>query len=100
VIGIVDRLESRGLVKRDRDLRDRRLIHISLTEAGRVLAGNAPSPLQDTLTDALEKLPESEVAVIAESLERIVGLMKVRHVEAVPILETGSFQNSTDEAPV
>lgn len=99
VIGIVDRLESRGLVERNRDQHDRRLIHISLTEQGRVLAGNAPSPLQDTLTDAMGQLPESELEIIAESLERIVELMEVRHVDAAPILETASLPNPTDEAP-
>lgn len=89
VIGILDRLETKGLIRRHRDLKDRRLVHVSLTEKGKVLASNAPSPLQDTLADAMGKLPETELVVIAESLERIVGLMQMQHVDAAPILETG-----------
>jgi hypothetical protein len=35
------------------------------------------------------ELPETELVMIAESLERIVGLMQMQHVDAAPILETG-----------
>ena len=89
VIGILDRLEAKGLVRRDRDLKDRRLVQVSLTEQGKVLARNAPSPLQDTLAEAMGKLPETELVMIAESLERIVALMQMQHVDAAPILDTG-----------
>lgn len=89
VIGILDRLETKGFIRRDRDPKDRRLVQVSLTELGEVLARNAPSPLQDTLVEAMGKLPETELATIAESLERIVGFMQIQHVEAAPILETG-----------
>ena len=89
VIGILDRLETKGVIRRNRDPKDRRLVQVSLTELGEVLARNAPSPLQDTLAEAMGKLPETELATIAESLERIVGLMQIQHVEAAPILETG-----------
>lgn len=90
VIGILDRLETKGLIRRDRDLKDRRLVQVSLTEQGKVLAGNTPSPLQDTLVKAMGKLPETELVMIAETLERIVALMQMQHVDAAPILETGS----------
>ncbi|MFC1783906.1 MarR family winged helix-turn-helix transcriptional regulator [Planctomycetota bacterium] len=89
VIGILDRLETKGFIRRERDPRDRRLVQVSLTEQGKVLASNAPSPLQGTLAEAMDKLPETELLLIAESLERIVGLMQVQHVDAAPILETG-----------
>ena len=89
VIGILDRLETKGFIRRERDPRDRRLVQVSLTEQGKVLASNAPSPLQDTLSEAMGKLPETELLLIAESLERIVGLMQMQHVDAAPILETG-----------
>ena len=89
VIGILDRLETKGLIRRARDPRDRRLVQVSLTELGKVLAKSAPSPLQDTLAEAMGKLPETELVTIAEALERIVRLMQIQHVEAAPILETG-----------
>jgi len=91
VIGILDRLETKGLIRRDRDLKDRRLVQVSLTERGKVLARNAPSPLQGALVEAMGKLPETELVVIAESLERIIELMQIQHVDAAPILESGQI---------
>jgi DNA-binding MarR family transcriptional regulator len=88
VIGILDRLEAKGLIRRDRDLKDRRLVHVSLTEQGKALARNAPSPLQDAFAGAMRKLPETELVMIAESLERIVGLMQLQHMDTAPILES------------
>lgn len=89
VVGILDRLESKGLIRRNRDLKDRRLVWISLTEQGKVLVSNAPSPLQDSLAEAIRKLPEAELVMIVESLERIVRLMQMHESAATPILEMG-----------
>lgn len=89
VVGILDRLEEKGLVRRDRDREDRRVVTVTATEAGRRLANEAPSPLQKTLADSLNALPELEQATIALSLERIVALMEVQHLDSSPILETG-----------
>jgi len=98
VLGIVDRLEVKGLVRRERDLKDRRLVQISLTGPGRDLIANAPSPLQDTLAHAMSELPADQQATIAQSLERIVELMEVRDLDAAPILETGPITQSQDSA--
>jgi len=78
IVGILDRLEAKGLVKRQRDGNDRRVMTVSITETGRRLAQSAPSPLQDTLTEALRGLPGDEQIRIAESLERVVGLMETQ----------------------
>jgi DNA-binding MarR family transcriptional regulator len=98
VIGILDRLEAKGLVRRERDQKDRRLVQVSLTEQGKALVVSAPSPLQDTLAEAMNKLPEAELATIADSLDQLVELMEVRHIDAAPILETGPIGPTTGEA--
>ena len=82
IVGILDRLEAKGLVRRERDGNDRRVVYVSLTEEGSRLARSAPSPLQDTLTEALRGLPGEEQIKIAESLERVVTLMGVQRVDA------------------
>lgn len=89
LVGIVDRLEHKGLVVRTRSATDRRQVMISATEEGKILATASPSPLQDRLAKALEGLPEIERASITLSLERIVDLMEIRQVDAAPILDTG-----------
>lgn len=96
VLGIVDRLSAKGFVQRARDTRDRRLVRISLTDAGRALTIDAPSPLQETLATAMSGLPEEQQETIARSLERIVELMEVRHIDAAPILETGPIPKPQD----
>jgi DNA-binding MarR family transcriptional regulator len=93
VVGILDRLEDKGLVRRERGREDRRIVFVSATEAGVALAESTPSPLQKKMADALNELPELEQATITLSLERIVRLMESDGVtpvneEAVsPILE-------------
>lgn len=89
LVGIVDRLEQKGLVRRDRSTKDRRQVLISATEEGAIVAKQSPSPLQDRLVAALEDLPEIERAAITLSLERIVDLMEIGQVDAAPILDTG-----------
>lgn len=80
VVGILDRLEDKGLIQRMRGREDRRIVFIHATEAGKTLARETPSPLQKKLVDALNELPESERATITLSLERIVALMEA-HVD-------------------
>lgn len=60
ITGLVDRLECKGLVKRKRSRKDRRLIFVSLTEKGRELA---------------EELKEKVVPEISQLSERIMGMM-------------------------
>jgi DNA-binding MarR family transcriptional regulator len=89
VVGILDRLEEKGLVKRERGRDDRRVVSVTATGEGDRIARRAPSPLQKTLADELAALPESEQATIARSLERVVSLMEAQHIDAGPILDTG-----------
>lgn len=88
VVGILDRLQHRGLVERSRDLGDRRVVRVRPTQAAFDLLKAAPSPLQDGLAEALDQLSEQEQATIARSLKRIVDLMEAGYLEAAPILET------------
>jgi DNA-binding MarR family transcriptional regulator len=98
VVGIIDRLESKGLVLRSRDTRDRRLVNVTATAAGRELVKNAPSPLQDSLARALVDLPEIEQATIALALQRIVDLMEVDSLEAGPLLGSSSADENASQA--
>lgn len=90
LVGILDRLELRGHVRRERGTQDRRVVLIHPTEAGKELIRHSPTPPQDHLTQALLQLPASEGALMAGSLERIVDLLEIRQVPAAPILETSS----------
>ena len=90
VVGILDRLEDKGLIRRERGKQDRRIVFVTATDEGIRLAHETPSPLQKKLADALNALPELEQATITLSLERIVDLIDSNDAVAV---ETG--QDST-----
>lgn len=72
IVGIVDRLERAEIFRRERSVRDRRRVRISLTDKGKEVVANSPSPLQDSLVQAIDQLPELERATIALSLEKII----------------------------
>jgi DNA-binding MarR family transcriptional regulator len=91
VVGILDRLEEKQLIERRRSAEDRRFVQVTATSAGGALARVAPSPLQQTLANALKALPELEQATIALALERVVALMEAPKLDYAPILTTGSI---------
>ena len=96
MVGILDRLESRERIARERSTQDRRVVLVCITEEGRALLARAPSPLQDRLAQGLAELPEKEQIVLARSVERIVELLEVEDVEAAPLLETQPIETSLD----
>lgn len=87
--GIVDRLESRGLITRTRSVQDRRKVDLVITQEGGALTDAAPTLLQDQFAEALRRLSEEEQAAITLSLERVVELMGVEHLDSSPNLLPG-----------
>lgn len=75
VVGILDRLEDKNLVVRERSREDRRIVYVSATTAGKELAQNTPSPLQQKLGNALQQLSEVEQKQITTALEKVVALI-------------------------
>jgi DNA-binding MarR family transcriptional regulator len=76
VTGILDRLESRGLVKRERNDPDRRKICVALTPKGEKLAMEAVWPLQEQFARNLAGLSESQCEKIRETLSLIADMME------------------------
>ena len=90
VVGILDRLDEKQMIKRERDTIDRRKVFLTATELGKTAIAQSPSPLQDKLAQALSNLSELEQSTIALSLEQICEMMEAQEIEAGPILETRS----------
>ena len=89
VTGIVDRLERAGLMRRERTAKDRRVVTLVLTDAGRQVVERAPSPLHDRLSDRLDELPEENRQVISAVLRQVVRMMEAEDLDASPRLATG-----------
>lgn len=96
VTGILDRLEKRELVRRQRSDEDRRRVQIWLTDAGRELLAEAPTLLQEEFIDQLASLDDWEQTQILSSLQRVVSMMEAKHIDATPILTTGPVGATTE----
>lgn len=81
VTGIIDRLEHKGLVKRMRISADRRVITVELTKNGKVLAENAPPPIQQKLFDGLSKLSRKEIKNVADYLLKLTDMLDVKDLK-------------------
>jgi DNA-binding MarR family transcriptional regulator len=75
MVGIIDRLEAKNLVVRERSKTDRRQVLIHITDEGRKMAKKSPLPLQEELIKSLSKLPEAQQRNLAKALELLVKML-------------------------
>lgn len=71
--GVLDRMEERGLVRRDRDLRDRRIWRIWLTELGKQLQEELPPIAQDIRDRAMEGISKAEQERLSQLVDRAIA---------------------------
>ena len=88
---IIDRLERAGLVRRDKSSTDKRVVNISLTDAGRTKLESAPEPLQAEFLREFRKLEDWEQQMLKSSLLRIAKMMDAQDIDAAPILQAGAI---------
>ena len=75
VVGILDRLESRGLVQRNRSGDDRRVVKVQLTGIGKELLVRAPEVASGLLVNGLETLTSKELNNIEAGLDKLVSIL-------------------------
>jgi len=81
VTGVIDRLEQKGLARRVRNSRDRRVITIELTEAGENLARNAPPPIQQKIVDGLGELSTEQREQIRRNLNLLIDMLDAEDLQ-------------------
>ncbi|MFB0516594.1 MAG: MarR family winged helix-turn-helix transcriptional regulator [Candidatus Neomarinimicrobiota bacterium] len=70
---LLDKLEEKGLIRRNRGSSDQREVRVTLTDAGRLLLDQAPGPKQGLFREALSRMPNSAL----EELDRgLVALLQ------------------------
>lgn len=91
VTTIIDRLEKRGLVHRERDQQDRRRVYLQLDPQAQTLLEQAPTPLQDSFVRQFQELADWEQSMILSSLERVATMMNAQEIDAAPLLDIGAM---------
>jgi DNA-binding MarR family transcriptional regulator len=70
--GVLDRMEERGLVRRQRDTRDRRIWRIWLTDSGRELQEVLP-PLVAAIRDrSVEGFSQADRELFSQQIDRAI----------------------------
>ena len=74
--GLVDRMERRGLVRREARQHDRRAITLSTTALGKEIVGALYADVSDRMTDVAGALPADERRRFADAVARITASAK------------------------
>lgn len=91
VTTIVDRLEKRELVYRERSQLDKRKVHARLTDNAKAMLELAPTPLQEQFTRQFEMLQDWEQTMIISALQRVAQMMDAQDIDASPMLDLGAL---------
>jgi DNA-binding MarR family transcriptional regulator len=70
---LLDRLESAGMVKKERDAKDRRVVNVHITKLGRDTVESASEATRGRLHKELEGIGRSRLEQLADLLERVRG---------------------------
>jgi len=86
---LLDKIQKKELIYRDRNSDDQRLVRLYLTDKGTQLLARAPRPAQGILTDTLLSLQDEALDELESGLDSFVSALKIKNREAgmVPISE-------------
>jgi len=86
---LLDKLQERGFIERERGQSDRRRVWVRITPSGSEILRGAPDLLQETFRSRFAHLADWEQAALVAALLRIVALLDAETIEASPILDVG-----------
>ena len=93
VTGILERMEKRQLIARQRSDRDKRRIMIRITANGDRILENAPPLMQEEFVERFCNLQEWEQTMILSALQRLVSIMEAKEIDAAPFLATSPIED-------
>ncbi len=69
---LLDKLERAGLLRRQRNSDDQRVVELYLTDAGQAVLDRAPQPLAGVLSHALGQLPSEVLLRLNDDLQAVI----------------------------
>jgi len=100
VTTILDRLEKRDYIERERSTIDKRKVHAHLTDRGMEALRDAPTPLQEHFSRQFNDLQEWEQTMLIAALQRVAHMMDAEHIDASPVLDVGTLDRPPESAAV
>ncbi len=101
--GLIDRLEERGYIARDRVATDRRIVLVRVTPAGEQMLGEVDALSDDLMRSVLGRLPASQLRGVAnafsalrEAVDSTVQSMPNRHAASTMTPRSASTIRGTD----
>ena len=79
---MLDKLEEKKLIRRQRGGPDQRVVQLFLTSKGVELLSDAPRPAQGAIIDALNCMSDDDLCKLNEGLVALLGHMKVAEENA------------------
>jgi DNA-binding MarR family transcriptional regulator len=80
VIGILDRLTRLDLIKKTRSRKDRRVVDVSLTKAGKELVERSPEVAQGMIVSGLEGLSSQRLGKISDGMREMVRILQAQEL--------------------
>jgi len=74
---LLDKIEAKGLIRRDRSGPDQRVVQLFPTQQGEELLANAPGPAEGALLNAMARLDEEGLNDVASSLGVLVDAFAI-----------------------
>jgi MarR family transcriptional regulator, organic hydroperoxide resistance regulator len=75
---LLDRLEAKALVRRERGKEDQLVVRIYLTPTGQKVPRAAPKPVERIIPDALHRMQRNALGRLDRDLEKLLQLARVR----------------------
>lgn len=76
---LLDKLERRGLIRRERSAQDKRTVGVFLTDQGRKLVRKLPGPMHGRLRTALRELPEEVLDGLGEGIAALLASLPLKN---------------------
>lgn len=86
VTGIINRLESKGLVARLPRHEDKRVGYVTITAKGSALLESMPEPMHEHITHRLSELDDGDLNKLQAAFDTITYFLNIEEDDSAPII--------------